>query len=422
MTPKTGCDSIPKAWGVGKMVTRAVPLGGEVAAERLEVLQEHRAEILEQLNRLLGSQLFRTSRYYPKFLQYVVQRTLDGHSPQLKERALGVEVFGRDPDYDTNLDPVVRTSACEVRKRIALYYQEPGRQFELRIDLPTGSYVPEFRLTEPPPADLPAAASPARNPVYYYLLAGVTGLAAIALGAAATHGSPRKAVDQFWAPVWSASEPVLICIGGQRGIDPGRRSTEIAGEPSALEVMRLDRIAFSDAVTMGRLFRIGPAQGKRYEVRRGSASSLVDLRRGPAVLVGAFNNPWTMRLTRNLRYTFDPGEGPDEGVMRIRDQKNPSDTRWRVDGRLPFNRIAEDYAIVSRMLDPLTERMVVTIGGVTSQGTIAAGEFVTEERYLSALRSQLPPGWERKNMEVVLGTELVNGVPGPPRILARWIW
>src|ERR1700752_1610517 len=82
-------------------------------------------EVRNQLARLLASPLFHHSKHYPSFLRYVVNETLDGHGSHLKERALGVEVFGRGADYDTNADPVVRTSACEVRKRIAQYYHEP---------------------------------------------------------------------------------------------------------------------------------------------------------------------------------------------------------------------------------------------------------------------------------------------------------
>ena len=87
-----------------------------------------------------------TANIIPSLLRYVVNETLEGRGSHLKERALGVEVFSRDPDYDTNADPVVRTSACEVRKRIAQYYHEPGHEDEIRIDLPAGSYVPEFRF------------------------------------------------------------------------------------------------------------------------------------------------------------------------------------------------------------------------------------------------------------------------------------
>src|SRR5579883_1868160 len=109
--------------------------------------------VREQLARILASPLFRHSRHYPALLKYVVEQKLEGRSAHLKERALGVQVFGRDADYDSNLDPVVRTSACEVRKRLAQYYHDEAHAAELRIELPAGSYVPEFRMPEPPAGD-----------------------------------------------------------------------------------------------------------------------------------------------------------------------------------------------------------------------------------------------------------------------------
>src|SRR5438309_7324459 len=78
-----------------------------------------RDDVRVQLEHLLASPLFSQSKHYPGLLRYVVTETLDGRIAQLKERSLGVAVFGRNPDYDTNADPVVRTSACEIRKRLA---------------------------------------------------------------------------------------------------------------------------------------------------------------------------------------------------------------------------------------------------------------------------------------------------------------
>src|SRR5258708_29614357 len=91
-------------------------------------------------------------------VRYVGEHALSGDSGKLKGRTLGVEVFARDPHYDTNLDPVVRTTAGEIRKRIAQYYHEPGHEGEIRIDLPAGSYLPEFHLS----AKSPALLQPAR--------------------------------------------------------------------------------------------------------------------------------------------------------------------------------------------------------------------------------------------------------------------
>ena len=99
----------------------------------------------EELSAILASPHFRNSKRYPNMLRYVVEKSLNGQVDDLKERTLGVEVFGRQPDYDTNADPVVRVSAGEVRKRIAQYYHETVGERKIQIDLPTGSYVPEFR-------------------------------------------------------------------------------------------------------------------------------------------------------------------------------------------------------------------------------------------------------------------------------------
>src|SRR5260370_12821349 len=69
------------------------------------------AAIQAQLERILANPLFKNSKRYPSLLRYVVERTLDGHPGELKERTLGIEVFGRAPAYDTNLDPLVLTPA-----------------------------------------------------------------------------------------------------------------------------------------------------------------------------------------------------------------------------------------------------------------------------------------------------------------------
>src|SRR5580692_6923412 len=101
--------------------------------------------VREQLNRLLAHSLFTNSKRYPVLLAYTVEQTLLGNASELKERTIGVEAFGREPDYDVNLDPVVRTTAAEVRKRLSQYYYNPDHAKELIIELPVGSYVPSFR-------------------------------------------------------------------------------------------------------------------------------------------------------------------------------------------------------------------------------------------------------------------------------------
>lgn len=103
--------------------------------------------IQQELEAILASNYFRNSKRYPIFLTYIVETALQGKSEQIKERSIGVEAFGRAADYDTNLDPIVRNTAGEVRKRLALHYAEQhDRQSRVEISLHSGTYVPEFHL------------------------------------------------------------------------------------------------------------------------------------------------------------------------------------------------------------------------------------------------------------------------------------
>jgi hypothetical protein len=366
-------------------------------------------------------------------LRYVVNETLEGRGSHLKERALGVEVFGRDADYDTNADPVVRTSACEVRKRIAQYYHEAGREEEIRIDLPSGSYIPEFRfatvkaqevvadVAEPEPLPRWAIARDAIQRKRWYVMAAAVTAAVLGIGAMEMRGNPSP-VDKFWGPVWGSTDSVMMAIGGLRQTPATpTNSIGLSLGPTFRDVMSGDRMAFSDALTMARLNGISREYGKRkLDMRRASVFTLTDLRKGPVILVGAFNNPWTMRLNRDLRFSYVWDDATQTGI--IRDRLNSSNLSYVHDPSVPYAQLTTDYAVVSRFVNPLTEKMVVIVGGMGRDGTIAAGEFVTDPRYLGMLASRAPKNWERKNLQVLIATDIVNGNTGPPRILATHVW
>ncbi len=125
-------------------------------APRASALRVHLRSITE-------SPAFKGSRRSQEFLQFVVERALDRQFDDLKERMLGVELFGRSPSYDTGDDAIVRVTACDVRKRLHQYYAEFGRQSDFHIELPPGSYIPEIHSIEPPAAE--AAAPPKMSAV-----------------------------------------------------------------------------------------------------------------------------------------------------------------------------------------------------------------------------------------------------------------
>jgi len=346
---------------------------------------------------------------------------------KLKERTLGVEVFGRDPAYDTNLDPVVRTTAGEIRKRIAQYYYEPGHENEIRIDLPSGSYVPEFHL---PVGRVSAPVRPSSRKWPIGVIAAAVLMVSVAAVAWTRMWTAPNAVDQFWRPFIESPNPVLFCIGQPRLLSrtPGAQGppTQAESDPDIpVTVQDLHRlgnqhVSLADAMTLTRVAALLQSKGKAYHIR-GRATTLTDLRDGPVVLIGAFNNEWTLRLTGGQRFNFERHPKAPE-IQMIRDQQNPSNTAWRVDFSMPYLKLTEDYAIISRVFDPTLERTVVVAAGIAKFGTIAAGEFLTDPVHMQTLLKQAPPNWDRKNFEAVIETKVINGNSGPPRLVATHFW
>src|SRR5262249_52390729 len=140
------------------------------------------------------------------FLRYVVERASENQLERLKERTLGIEVFARDPRYDTNQDPVVRTAAGEVRKRLAQYYLEPGHENEFRISLPAGSYIPEVHS---PQAKIRVETAPRSglNLWRTWAAAGVLVISAIAIFLSLN--VRKNDLDRFWAPVLDPQDTVM---------------------------------------------------------------------------------------------------------------------------------------------------------------------------------------------------------------------
>lgn len=394
--------------------------------------------IRKQLERMLANPLFKNSKRYPTLLRYVVEHTLEGGTGELRERTLGVEVFGREPQYDTNADPVVRATAGEIRKRIAQYYHEHGHEAEVRINLSPGSYVPEFEIPMARPAPIPLTPPvdlAARSPRARYVTALAT-IAVLVIGVAwFKPWIPHAALDRFWGPVLESSGTVLLCVGQRQflGSSPEtgqQANTDIphvaevqTGSAAPITLFKLyymgsQNVALPDVMTVARLTGLLQAKGKTTHLRGETAASFADLRDGPVVLVGAFNNDWTMRLMGPMRFSFDR----EDDTFWIEDQRNPSNRDRAVNYSMPYLRLTEDYALISRVLEPTTERMVVVAGGLTGYGTIAAGEFLTNPRYLEEVAKQMPKNWEHKNIQLVIATKVIQGNSGPPRVVDRYVW
>jgi hypothetical protein len=106
----------------------------------------------------------------------------------------------------------------------------------------------------------------------------------------------------------------------------------------------------------------------------------------------------------------------------IEDRKKPGIGNWKVVTTSPYALVTEDWAVISRFRDRDTEHWIVTAAGLSRWGTMAAGGFLTNPAYLEELARRAPANWGDKNLQVVIATEVINGQPGPPRILATEFW
>jgi hypothetical protein len=406
--------------------------------------------IREQLERLLVHPLFANSKRYPVVLAYIVEQTLLGHGSELKERNIDIEVFGRVPTYDANADPVVRITAGEVRKRLTQYYYDPSHRGELIIELPTGSYAPTFREPERFPERLPqdsgepAAAGSQSAPVIvhpapsrwwrlrWFISAGVASLVVLAAAAGLLAGlryrpepPPPSNIDRFWQPVTGSANPTTFCLGEPaKNIDVGAINnfdTPVSNsrpEPLYFRLHYSGNLALADVITLTRTVAALASRHKSFRVLPASEASFGQLREGPFVLIGAFDNIWTLRVTQKLRFGFES----KDGVALLVDRNSPNKTTWATAWDLPYQKLSRDYAIVARIHDNTTGQPVIIAAGISEEGTEAAGEILYNPVYLASLLAKAPQDWEEKNLEAVIETQVIEGHPGPPNILAVQTW
>ena len=418
------------------------------------VTEADQSAVREQLERMLESPLFRNSTRYPIFLRFLVEHALEGDKTTLKERTLGVEVFHRAPDYDTNQDTVVRLTAGEVRKRIAQYYHQPGHTRELQIDLRRGSYVPVFR--RPAAAkengkaaagenagrtetageeDSPAMLSGAGGDTTTRLtraglsrrarwLAGAALLLSAVAGAIAwrffdevAHGAGR----QLWSPILQEPGQVQLVMA-DLSASVSAAAERDRNEPAGLiQLLRMgEMVNYRDTLAEAGVVAFLARHDKQYALELSTQASYPDLQRGASVLVGGLDNVWTMRVTSPLRFHF-VRRGASY-VYGIEDRQHPELGGWNVNMAQSFNRATEDFALVARIFDQTTGRPVLVMAGLGANGTNAAAQFLLDPARTDELTSIAPRDWKRMNMEAVLRTQILDNHAGPPHLVTCTFW
>jgi hypothetical protein len=347
---------------------------------------------------------------------------------------------------------VVRTSAAEVRKRLIQYYYDSSHVGQLVIELSAGSYVPVFREPDLPrieATDLEAntaAPDPSQEPENipyepstqstamhlsdaYPLSRTQTGRGVrwpqltifllLALGAGTAIGryrptSPVSDMQKFWDPITASPGPVTYCIG-EPGTTAELRRSLVSAENDPPTAARL---SVSDVITLSRSIVPLVPRNSAFRVLSAQETSFAQLREGPNVLIGAFSNVWTLRVTEKLRFGFEM----KDGILELVDRKNSNPAFWTLQHDASGKNIVRDYAIVARIHDKLTGQPVIIIAGIMGSGTEAAGEVLYNPAYLEALLQKAPKDWDQRNLEALIQTDVVEDHPGPPTVLSVETW
>jgi hypothetical protein len=437
-----------------------------------------------ELEQMLGSVLFAQSNRCKHFLRYVVEETLEGRGDQLKERTIGVNVFERAYDYDTGDDSIVRVTANDVRKRIGQYYQECAATHAVLIDLPRGSYLPTFHLQQkkrggrieekrphpgngfapeaaedetvpdraalesashgkamynvepiavaqpkPEPAHpLAAVPSPAGKSVWRrrILVAGFVAL--VVMAGVGALGIWRSRVADAPPPIWEACSrsgtPVLICLGEHDIQDPGA-VTGLKKPTIATANLYRQMIPVGDASVIAALADELGKRGIPFRLAGSKQVSFADFQRQPVILIGAVDNEWAMRLSQALRYrivvTYPSGPG-NPPVASIVDAARPDGNNgWSIDFSTPVSAWKKDYAILARVDDATSGVPVLMEAGLGGAGSIAASELLVSGGLADGLKKEASCAG-KTSFEAVVGTDILEGKPGPPHLLSLDCW
>jgi hypothetical protein len=425
-------------------------------------------EMREELRRIVQSKLFAGSPKKIRFLEFIAEQTFQGKGEKLNEYLIGTEVYDRGPEFDQQKDPIVRVQAHEIRRLLKKYYEGESKSSVLRMELPTGGYVPVFTRSEPESGpELVIAALPAgpdssetvsaqRRP--NYALVAVCIILAAACAALTIQllrsGSPATGqaqvqhaavqaenLDWFWHPFLPPSPPPLIVIPNHpllRAAHGGDSAQTIAnGHEIAKDSLpefrdtihfhELKRFLFvpstTDFTSVGEtiglvemcqmFFRVGDP----CEVRQSRLLDFEQIKNNNVILLGG-NQSWSGRV-----FVDNEGFRFQDGVINNRNPQPGEKAIYKPEFDPVTNALTRDYALVLMLPNEKKANRILLIYGIYTQGSQAAIEFLTNPERMSKLHSALAAvSADRKAIppyfQVLLTTTVENAVPGETSIVA----
>lgn len=411
-----------------------------------------RAQSLGQIEKLVASQSLHGSESLCKLLRYLAKHALDHPGTPLKEYQIATEVFGRQSDFDPQLDSMVRVQAGRLRSKLAEYYTGEGAADPIWVELPKGTYVLAFHQGAPPAHrgqttaggdnrhEMWHEAFPAQQvPRKWILSVAVLSLLLVAaLSTVVVLFAERKNAEAdvnaealqvpaafhiFWKGFLTGPEEPWVIFSnaaftgrpdmGMRYYDPKKDAkTQIldhyTGVGEVLAVHELDTV-------FGMLHQ-------RLRVKRGSLFSLDDAKNNDLIFIGSpSENLSLLDIPGTQEFIFrQVPSGPRAGNMEIVNMHAQSGEPKEVLATAANLPQTEDYAVVALVRGLNPSRSVLILAGTTTMGTQAAVEYICRENSLEQLllRLAVTKSGELRPFEALIHVKVARGVPVGSELVA----
>jgi hypothetical protein len=409
--------------------------------------------VRRELQAITHSDTFKRSRRSQEFLEYAVDKALAGRLDELKERAIGLALFGRAADYDTGADSIVRVVANETRRRLQQYYQQEGEHSAVRIDLLPGTYLPSFHRVENPvpPAEVQSPDVAPRRPRPRFSMAwgAVLVLAAVCAFLLFQNGQLRQ--QQRAVRAATPGLPWSALFKGNRGIHILLADTSVGGIQNLLqthlsladylnrrfvpEPEKLDRrtrgfmrflaenqyTSASYATTAIRIAQVAQANGAPVSVSFAREMSLRTFKGGEnfVVLGTSRANPWAQLFEPQLNFTLEYGEGLRVPFFKNR-QPRPNEPATYGGAVESGSALQVSYGYLAFLPSVFQGGSILFVTGAGSQATEATGEFLTDPARLHAALATLriDPNGPPTRFEVLLRVRHTTSAPVRSEVVA----
>ncbi|MBI4877889.1 MAG: hypothetical protein HY822_24930 [Acidobacteria bacterium] len=383
----------------------------------------------QELDHLLHSGVVRERTQLHSLLAYLGTKAIEEPAEPLKEYTIGVEALGKSGDYDPRLDPTIRVEVAKLRRRLKEYYQEAGAERPVKLEIPKGVYLPVFSSASTPART--GRSVPRSWGFWLAAVAVIASVAAIAVGWSGRRGNTARLapeLEAFWEPHFSERTPTLLVLGAPMFYRTAfsfyratrvNRPEDLEGNPEAQEILSILKpqephpvyhfVGIGEAEALFHITRLLAGRGAPLMVERSSTVGWQDLKGRHAIFLGGRKfNPQIPEFPYKAKF-----EAVERRIVNL-EPKAGEPSEYLSMSLPPNGDITEKHALISVYPGFTPNTRFVTLECSSTEGTLAAAEFLIRPDMLAQLISRrIPLRPERgvyRSFQVVIAAKFNKGV------------